>query len=173
MIGPPAAPLEVGRVLGPHGLAGHVRLHLFNPASPLWTRGEKVYLSQPGNSGSWLELMAVRIKGGQAVATLSGINSLAAAEAVKGAMLLADRTHLEQAAPGEVFLADLLGFRLLDSAGRDLGRLSEVRQAGSLEFFVVEGPFDILLPTQTAFASVDLAKGVATLGFELEPESRA
>jgi 16S rRNA processing protein RimM len=170
MNGPPAAPLEVGRVLGPHGLSGQLKLQLFNPGSPLWTHGERVYLSGAGKPGIWLELMAVSIRGGQALATFNGIESLAAAGALKGSMLFADRGHLAEAAPEEIFLTDLLGFRLLDSTGRDLGCLGEVTQAGKLEFFMVEGPFDILLPTETEFASVDLAKRVATLGFELEPD---
>jgi 16S rRNA processing protein RimM len=172
MTGLPAAPLEVGRVLGPHGLAGQVKLHLFNPDSPIWAAGERVYVTREGQAGQWLELKALRMNGGKAVATLSGVGTLNEAQALRGATLLAERGHLEEASPGEVFLADLIGCRLLDSAGRELGRLAEVRQAGSLEFFVVEGPFDILLPTQTVFASVDLTKGLATLAFELEPDAR-
>jgi 16S rRNA processing protein RimM len=173
MIGPPTAPLEVGRVLGPHGLVGQVKLQLFNPDSPVWVTGESVYLSRPGEAGAWLELEAVTVQATRAVAPVRGIGSLAAAESLRGSTLLADRKRLADAAPGEIFLSDLLGFRLLDSAGRELGRLAEIRQAGSLEFFVVEGPFDILLPTHTAFASVDLANSAATLAFELEPESYA
>ena len=166
---PPAVPLEVRRVLGPHGLAGQLRLQLFNPASPLWADGEQVYASRSDQLGVWLRLEAIRINGGHAVARFERIVSLSAADALKGSTLFADRQRLEEAAPGEVFLSDLIGFRLHDAAGRDLGRLSEIRQAGNLEFFMVEGPFDILLPTHTEFASLDQVKGVATLGFELEP----
>jgi ribosomal 30S subunit maturation factor RimM len=114
-------------------------------------------------------LEAIRLNGSHAVAKFERIASVSAAEALKGTTLLADRNHLQAVSPGGVFLSDLIGFKLVDAAGRDLGHLAEIRQAGSLEFFMVEGPFDILLPTQTEFASLDQVKGVATLGFELEP----
>jgi 16S rRNA processing protein RimM len=163
--------VEVGHVLGPHGLGGKVKLSLYNPQSPLWAVGERVFMSKPDVPGVWRDLRELSIKGGHAVASLGGVDGLAAAQAARGAILYAERGHLEEVAPGEVFLADLLGLRLLDVKGRDLGKLHEVRVAGNREFFVVDGPFDILLPTETPFSSVDQAKGVVMLSFEFETEA--
>jgi 16S rRNA processing protein RimM len=163
--------IEVGHVVGPHGLAGKVKLSLYNPDSPVWAVGERVFMSKAEAPGVWTELKELSIKGTQGVAQLQGVEGLAAADAARGSTLYAERSDLDQVAPDEVFLADLIGLRLQDATGRDLGRFAEVRVAGNREFFVVDGPFDILLPTQTPFSSVDQAKGVATLGFEFEPEA--
>jgi 16S rRNA processing protein RimM len=163
--------VEVGRIVGTHGLAGQLRLRLFNPASKLWTSDEELYVAPMGQAGIWVRLQSIRINDANAVAGFKEINGLGMAKTLKGSSLHAHRQWLRDASPGQFFLTDLIGLRLTDATGNEIGTLGEIRQAGGHEFFVVKGQADILLPAQTEFASVDLVNGVATLGFSLGPES--
>jgi 16S rRNA processing protein RimM len=164
--------IEVGRIVGTHGLAGQLRLRLFNPASKLWTSDEELYVVPPiAQTGTWVRLQNIRINDSNGVASFREIKGLAMAKSLKGASLHSRRQWLRDASPGQIFLTDLIGLRLTDATGNEIGSLGEIRQAGGHEFFVVQGRADILLPAQTEFASVDLVNGVATLGFSLGPES--
>ncbi len=159
------------------GLRGEVAARLFNPASKLWEPGTRFWAKTRSEPGRWVQLEWLRKRGQGAVLKLAGVGSRTEAERLVGAELSIDRSSLPSAGEQEVYLADLLGFRVRDAAGRWLGQVVGLEQGGTQEYLVVEdGAKRELLPLEsTVLASVQLKEGTVTLGVEVEaraePES--
>lgn len=71
--------------------------------------------------------------------TFREIGDRAAAEVLRDAYLEADVDRAEALAPGEVFWHEVIGARVLDLAGRELGVVADVYRAGIAEVYVVRG----------------------------------
>jgi 16S rRNA processing protein RimM len=61
------------------------------------------------------------------------------AEGLRDAYLEAEVERAEALAPGEVFWHEVVGARVVDLAGRELGTVSDVYRAGVAEVYVVRG----------------------------------
>jgi 16S rRNA processing protein RimM len=157
------------------GLRGEVAARLFNPDSELWQPGIRLWAQKSSAPGRWVTLEWLRRRGQGAVLKLAGFASRTDAEALVGAELSVDRSALPSAGEREVYLADLVGLKVRDAAGRWLGKVVGLEQGGKQDYLVVEeGPKRELLPVETTvLASVELEKGIVTLGVEVEPPGNA
>ena len=152
--------VRVGRILGPHGVRGLVKVQTFldEPASIAALKGladaaGRVYrLSLEGTSG------------GALIARLEGVESREAAEALAKTELFVARAALPVTEEGEYYEADLVGLAVMDEAGTTLGRVEAVRDFGAgplIEVKPAEGGTTVLLPfTETAVPEVDLKAGI-------------
>ncbi len=148
----------VGAIAGAFGVTGEVRLKSFcaEPEDiatygPLWT--------EDGARSFTIEITRA-VKNGFA-ATLSGVASKEAADALKGLRLYADRDALPSLPDDEFYHADLIGLEVVDTGGRVLGRVTAVHNHGAGDLLEISGPglkTAALLPfTRAAVPTVDLA----------------
>jgi 16S rRNA processing protein RimM len=93
------------------------------------------------------------------VVHLEGIDDRDAAEALAGRYL---EREAEQLPAGTYYWHQLVGLRVTDELGIDLGRLVEVFRAGGNEVYRVEGPHgELLIPAlERVVARIDLEAGV-------------
>lgn len=81
------------------------------------------------------------------ILALEGVTDRNRAETLRGAVLLAARGDLPEAEPGEWYVADLVGLRVLDAELGEIGRLEEVLKLPANDVFVVRGDRgEILVP---------------------------
>jgi 16S rRNA processing protein RimM len=99
---------------------------------------------------------------------LVGVATREAADALTGRYLAGPPRSLDE---GTWFWDDLVGLRVEDAAGQDIGELMEVFRAGGNEVYRVVGPGgERLVPAlRSAVARIDVAAGVMVLTDE-EPE---
>lgn len=131
----PADWLSIGRIVGPHGLNGEVRVY---PDSDFPERfeqpGERWLLRSGASQPEPIKLVRGRFQSGKGlyVLKLAGINYRDQAEALRDAQLLVtadDRLPLE---PGEFHVGDLLGVRvILQATGEQIGTVTDVYRAGN------------------------------------------
>ncbi len=89
----------------------------------------------------------VRPGGGGWIVAIEDVDDRDRAEELRGAKLLARREDLPPPAPGEWWIADLVGLRVVGEAGEDLGVLEEVLKLPANDVFVVRGAKgEILIP---------------------------
>lgn len=147
----------LGAVAGAFGVRGEVRLKSFC-AVPEDIAAYGPLESEDGARRFEVHLVQA-VKGGFA-ARLSGVPTRAAAEALRGARLYADRAVLPPPAEDEFYHSDLIGLEVRDTGGALLGRVRAVHDHGAgdlLEIDVAGGP-SVLLPfTRAAVPLVDLA----------------
>ena len=132
---PPKDWLSIGRIVGPHGLNGEVRVY---PDSDFPERfeqpGDRWLLKSGSSQPKSIKLLKGRFQEGKGlyVLKLAGINYRDQAEALRDAQLLVaidDRLPLE---PGEFHVSDLMGLAvILQATGEQIGTVVDVYRAGN------------------------------------------
>ena len=79
------------------------------------------------------------------------------------------REAFPEAASGEFYWADLVGLKVVNTAGVELGAVSRVFETGANDVLVVEGERERLLPfIETVVRQVDIAGGSITVDWEAD-----
>ena len=138
--GPPQRPgLKLGRVIGAHGVRGWLKIqsHTEPPENLLryrtWTlcdaagAGRAYGLAETEFDGRWLRVR------------LQGVEDRDAAERLRGMDIEVPRSELPPTGPREHYRDDLLGFRVLNRTGAELGRLSHYVEAPAAAVMVIRG----------------------------------
>ena len=149
----------VGAIAGAFGVRGEVRLKSFcADAEDIADYGP--LLTEDGRS--FEVTLTGQIKNGLS-ARLGGISSKEAADVLKGTRLYVDRDNLPALPEDEFYHADLIGLRVLDTGGTEIGEVAAVLNHGAGDLLEVRGPGlkgGALLPfTQAAVPTIDLARG--------------
>ncbi len=96
-------------------------------------------------------------------ATLSGVTTKEAADALRGTRLYAPRSALPALPDDEFYHADLLGLTAMDTGGEVLGKVAAVLNHGAGDLLELRGPGldgSVLVPfTREIVPTVDLATG--------------
>jgi 16S rRNA processing protein RimM len=130
------ASVEIGSVLGAHGLRGEVRVRLFWSASELLFDRDCVLLrSDAGEEERDIEELRRTPKG--LLLKLEGVDDRDQAEALRGTRLCVPREELPALEEGEYYLCDLVGSEVVTPDG-PLGRVVEVRIHPSVDAIVVQ-----------------------------------
>jgi 16S rRNA processing protein RimM len=136
--------LAVAEVVAPHGIRGWVRVRLHDPASTALRPGLVVTLRRPGAEDMSIKLLAVEpIPGKPACRVqLAGVADRDAAEALRGRQLWLARADLPPLAPGEFYLADLIGLPVErvrpDGRVQPLGTVVGLTSNGAQDLLEVE-----------------------------------
>jgi len=123
--------LQIGIVTRAHGVRGLVRVRASEQLAGLervWLRGREV------------KLVRVQPERGEFLVELEGVRDRDAAEALRGAALEIERDALPPPDDGELYVADLVGCRVVDARGAELGEVAETFDSGAHEVLVVRAP---------------------------------
>jgi 16S rRNA processing protein RimM len=109
----------------------------------------------------WRVREARRLEGGFYLLSLDGLCDRTGAEGLRGQCLYADRAELPLLGEDEIYLADLIGCRVVDLAGQEVGVAREAQHVAGNPLLVVERPrrADALVPMVPAILiDVDLVR---------------
>ena len=161
-----AKPTEVAvaRLLKPHGLRGEIAAKLLTDRPERVAAGATFALSTPVANATNVVISAVRFKKDLLLLSLEGVGDRTSAEAFRGISLMMPVADLPKLEPGSYYHRDLLGMRVVTSAGRDLGLLDEILETGANDVYVVrDGKREVLLPAvQSVIKNVDVKSRVVT-----------
>jgi 16S rRNA processing protein RimM len=136
----------MGRVAGAFGVRGWVRVQPYTEsidglaAYPHWWIG-------PAGQAEAFELSECAAHGDALVAKLEGIDDREAAAALKGRAVAVPRTAFPPAGEGEVYWADLIGLKVVNLQGDELGEVAEVFSNGAQAVLrVARGDEERLIP---------------------------
>ena len=150
--------LEAGRIVNTHGVRGEVKIEPWADDASFLTRFKRFYLD-----GKPVAVRSVRVHKTMCIAALEGIRDVNEAMALKGKVLFIDRDDA-RLPKGTVFLQDILGAKVVDEAGTELGVLAEVLPAPAASVYVVRGEREILITDVPAFIlDKDADRGVVTV----------
>ncbi len=95
-----------------------------------------------------MQVLEGRRQGKTVVARLQGIETREQAEALRGALISIERSQLQPLPIGEYYWADLIGLEVLDTRGRQLGRVTNLMETGANDVLIVrdEDGKEILIP---------------------------
>ncbi len=165
----------MGRIGRAHGVAGQVRIKAFT-ADPL-SIADYGPLTDP--SGRTYRLTDVRPGKEVVVARIEGVGDRAAAEALNGTELYAERSQLPpDDDPDTFYHTDLVGLEARDETGAAIGHVDGVYDFGAGDILDVApkaGGKSVMVPfTRDAVPQVDIDAGfVAIRGFEAFADTSA
>lgn len=160
--------VEVGRILGAWGVKGAIKVKPF-AADPQALFSSRRWFLRPGplpRPGQDLPVMLrvreAREQGDAIVATCTDLDDRDAAERLKGARVFVPRSSFPTAGRDEYYWVDLIGLRVANREGVDLGVVSGLLETGPQCVLCVEPPDaggqEVLIPFVDAYVDrVDLA----------------
>ena len=169
MAQPEARRVILGRVIGPHGVNGWIKvLSYTEPRENILEFARWQLCSEDG----WraFSLGQGRAHGGRVLAKLEAVGDRDAAAALAGAEIAVMRSDLPATEEGEYYWSDLEGLSVRNLAGRELGRVAYLFATGANDVMVVRGERERLLPfvQGTVVREVDLTSGEIRVDWDAE-----
>lgn len=150
--------IEAGRICNTHGVAGEVKIEVWLDSPELLKKCGRVFLE-----GKEYKILSARPHKGFLIAKLEGIGDVNAAMSFKGktAHILRGDAKLPK---GSYFIQDIIGAKVLDEQGREIGILKEVLERPASNIYVVQGEEEHLIPAVPEFImSTDVEAGTVTV----------
>ena len=136
--------LEAGQIVGTHGVRGEVRVQPWCDSPQQFAEFKKLYWDTEGKQ-------PVKVKGRPhkniALVTLDGVDTVEAAQALRGRMLYISRRDIKLP-EGHYLVQDLIGLTVVDAdTGETYGRLTDVSQTGANAVYHMQTPKgEVLIP---------------------------
>lgn len=146
---PACAPggVPLGRIVGAHGLRGELRVRASDDDQDILLGVPSVRLARDegdedaDDSQEYEVASARRGRSGECRLALRGVGSREAAEALRGATVIARTGDLAALPDGEFYAYELVGCAVFDAAGRSLGVVASIGDLGpgGTDLLVIEG----------------------------------
>jgi 16S rRNA processing protein RimM len=156
----PEALLLIGRVIGPHGVRGLLKIESYAHSEDTLLTAGRIYLKQgSGKISEYGILSAVPHKGG-ALIRLEGVESRDQVDSCRGAEILIRKAAVSRG-DDEYFWHELIGLRVYLETGRYLGTVEEIVSTAANDIYVVrEGKEEFLIPAiHDVVKTIDLENG--------------
>ena len=158
--------LETGEIVSSHGIHGEVKILPWADTPEFLLEFDLFYLNVKP-----YEVLSSRVHKTCVLAKLKGIDTPEQAAALRGKKVSIDRADV-RLPEGTVFIADLIGCRVMDENGTEIGKIRDVLTMPSSDVYVVEGEHQYMIPAVREFVKeidvtqrfvrVHLIEGMAT-----------
>jgi 16S rRNA processing protein RimM len=137
--------LAVGRLRRTHGVKGEIVMEVLTGFPERLRAGKTLYL---GEQHEPLRLASVRGHNQEMILRFSGITTPEDAARLRNLQVFVQTEHLPELPEGEYYHHQLLGMKVVDDTGQELGTLSEILETGANDVYVIKTPEgkEILLP---------------------------
>lgn len=126
----PSQPVVMGRVLTPFGVRGWVKVEPFTEQPEALARYACWWLSMAGE-WSKVEVAEWARHGARLVARFEGCGTPEQAARYRGSEIAVPREALPEPGENEFYRADLIGLRVVNRAGEELGRIEAMLDNGA------------------------------------------
>lgn len=153
--------LTVGRIGGAHGVRGEMRMHILTDEPDHLKKIKTVYL---GERDTPITLESIRFTDKGALIKLGGTDSPEAAAKLSGLNVKIAGSDARPLEPGEYFLFQLIGLRVSNEAGEEIGIVTDLIETGAHDVLVIgerpDSPDDLMVPNHPEFVlEMDPAEG--------------
>lgn len=125
--------IALGDIVATHGVAGWVRLRLFNPEGRTLYSSARVELTR-GENRLTVDVEQAKPHRGFALVKLRGVDDMDAARELVGYRLSVPGERLAPLGSSEYYYAEVVGFEVRDTGGERVGTVSRIwaKQGGDL-----------------------------------------
>lgn len=152
---------QVGIITSPHGVRGEVKVYPTTDDPRRFKRLKEVVLDT-GKGDVLLEIESVKFLKKLVVVKFKGLDGPEDAEKYRQKSLYVTRENAVRLGRDEYFIADLMGLRVLDEDGEEIGVLREVLETGANDVYIIDmkDGRELLLPAiKECVLSVDVEAG--------------
>ena len=153
--------LQVGVISTTHGLRGEVKVFPTTDDPARFKRLKTVILDA-GREELMLEVEGVRFFKQMVILKFKGLDDISQVEKYRGRSLYVTRENAVKLKKDEYFIADLVGMKVLDEDGGELGVLQEVIETGANDVYQIRmtDGRELLLPAiRQCVLEVDVEAG--------------
>lgn len=150
--------IEAGRICNTHGVAGELKIEVWLDSPEFMKKCGRIFLD-----GREFKILSAKTHKGFLLAKLDGVADVNTAMALKGrtAYILRSDAKLPK---GGYFMQDIIGAKVQDEQGRELGRVTEILERPASNIYVVQGEEEHLVPAIPEFVmSTDPEAGLITV----------
>ncbi|MBL8384103.1 MAG: 16S rRNA processing protein RimM [Burkholderiales bacterium] len=148
----------------PYGLTGRVKLHVYSDDRRSLAGFRRWWMAAPGAGAGWVPVAPEEcaVRGEACVAKLPGVDDRDQAFARKGWRVAVARSEFAPSGENEYYWADLIGKKVINRDGVELGSVSGLLDLGPHEVLKVAAVAgEILIPFVARYVdAVDLGGGV-------------
>lgn len=150
--------IEAGEIVNTHGIRGEVRIVPWTDSAEFLAGFKTLYID-----GKPFVVLSSRTHKTLLLTQLEGVTDVNAAMALKGKVVFIDREDA-RLPEGGYFQQDLIGARVTDVGGAEVGELVDMLEAPAGVIYVVRGETEHLIPAVPEFiVSADADAGTVTV----------
>jgi 16S rRNA processing protein RimM len=159
----------LGRITGLYGVRGWVKIRSETEPRDNILVYERWYL-KTGDEWIEAEVQDGHRHGKGLAAKIVGIDDRDQAECLRDALIAVRREQLPALSPGEYYWADLVGLRVSNLDGVELGRVDHLIETGSNDVLVLHGDRERLVPylPGPVVKTIDLAGGTMIVDWDAD-----
>lgn len=166
--------LLIGTVIKPQGIRGQIKIKPLTDDPRRFNDLSRVMVCKSeGSEHQPCEIENISVREGFVYAHLSGCQTRSQAEDQRGWMLYVHREDAVALDEDRHFITDLIGCKVEDSKGNDIGALQEVLQPGANDVYVItlkQGGTMMLPALKKVIPSVDIEHRIITIDERLLDE---
>jgi 16S rRNA processing protein RimM len=162
--------LVLAKIMRPHGIRGELNLQMITDFPERLRTLETVFVGANEDGSGKLRQYPIEAARPQKQATwlikLAGIDDRDTAEQFRNQYLFVSLKNAVPLDEGEVYLFQVMGIRVITTAGEELGKVVEFIETGANEVYVVQGTAygEVLIPNiKSVVRSIDTEAGVMTV----------
>lgn len=151
--------LVIGKLRRPHGVRGEMIMDVYSDFPERIRSDMKVFV---GEEFTPIKIRSVRQHNKGLLVSFEGYYVPETVGELRNAMVYVLAEDLPPLTEGEYYHHDIIGLRVVDEEGRELGRVSEILQTPANDVYVVqpESGSEVLLPAvEDVILDIDLDKG--------------
>ena len=147
--------LEAGKIVSTFGVRGEVKLQPWCDGADFLRPFRTLYID-----GAPRRVVSSRVHKDMLIVQFEGVEDVSTAMALKDKVVTFARADAKLP-EGRFFIADILGARVVDEAGAEVGRLTEVLDLPAGQVYVVQGESEHTIPNRPEFIlGVDTDSGL-------------
>lgn len=137
--------LEAGKIVNTHGILGEVKILPWADDAAFLLNFSVFYINEKP-----VKLLSGRVHKGMLIARLEGVSDISSASALKNRVVCIDRGEYKLP-EGDFFIQDIIGAKVFDESGAEIGTLEDVFESPASNIYVVRGEREILIPAVPEF----------------------
>ncbi len=152
--------ITIGQIVRAVGIRGELKIKPLTDDAMRFKRLKIVYLKSAPH-----RIEACRFDKDFVYLRLSGIADRTTAESVQNEYLQIDRINAVDLEEGSYFIADIIGCKVIDDNGVELGKVTEINQYGSADVYtVINGKSVVRFPfLKKMIVKIDVDTGIIIL----------
>ena len=131
--------LEIGKIVGTHGIKGEVRVEYWADSGEFLARFKRLYFDA---GKTCLDITSARPHKSIVIMKIKGVDTVSDADTLRGKVLYMNRNDAKLP-PGRYFIDDLIGLAIIDNrTGERLGVIESITSTAANEVYHIKGADD-------------------------------
>lgn len=147
--------IEAGKIVNTHGVRGEVKIQVWLDSPAFMKKFKKIYIDEKP-----VNMLSARPHKDMLIAALEGVEDVNAAMCLKNKTVYIDRKDAKLPR-GSYFLQDIMGATVIDEAGNEVGKLTDIMETPASAIYIVKGETEHMIPAVPEFIlKTDAEKGI-------------